>query len=34
MYVGFRQYFNAIRGFMARYAGPSAAIATTSETTE
>ena len=34
MYVGFRQYFNAIKGFMARYAGPSAAIATTSQTTE
>ena len=32
MYVGFRQYFNAIRGFMARYAGPRATIANPSET--
>ena len=32
MYVGFQQYFNAIRGFMARYAGPRAMIANPSET--
>ena len=32
MYVGFQQYFNAIRGFMARYAGPRATIANPSET--
>ena len=32
MYVGFQQYFNAIRGFMARYAGPRAVIANPSET--
>ena len=30
MYVGFQQYFNAIRGFMARYAKPSTAIPPTS----
>ncbi len=34
MYVGFQQYFNAIKGFMARYAGPSPATATTGDTTE
>lgn len=34
MYVGFQQYFNAIRGFMARYAGPRASTATTKETAE
>ena len=27
MYVGFQQYFNAIRNFMARYGGPTGAIA-------
>ena len=32
MYVGFQQYFNAIRGFMARYAEPRAMIANPSET--
>ena len=32
MYVSFRQYFNAIRGFMARYAEPRAMIANPSET--
>ena len=32
MYVGFQQYFNAIRGFMAGYAGPRAMIANPSET--
>ena len=31
MYVGFQQYFNAIRGFMARYAEPRAMIANPSE---
>ena len=34
MYVGFREYFNAIRGFLARYAGPRAPTATTGDTTE
>ena len=34
MYVGFQQYFNAIRGFTARYAGPTASIANASETAE
>ena len=32
MYVGSQQYFNAIRGFMARYAEPRAMIANPSET--
>jgi fermentation-respiration switch protein FrsA (DUF1100 family) len=34
MYVGHRQYFNAIRNFMTRYAGRGAGTATTGETTE
>ena len=34
MYVGFQQYFNAIKGFMARYAKPSTAIPPTSHAAE
>ena len=34
MYVGYREYFNAIRNFMTRYASPGAAAAATGETTE
>lgn len=34
MYVGFQQYFTAIRGFMARYAKPSTAIPPTSHTAQ
>ena len=34
MNVGFQQYFKAIRGFMARYAGPRVSTATTGETAE
>lgn len=34
MYVGFQQYFTAIRGFMARYAGPRAGSASPRATTE
>ena len=34
MYVGFQQYFTAIRGFMARYASPRPGTATPGETAE
>ena len=34
MYVGFQQYFTAVRGFMARYAGRVDAVAGTGETIE
>ena len=34
MYVGFQQYFNAIRGFMARYAMPDATLSPPSDASE